>query len=62
MGYKKTSGYLVFDIKMDFTRKAWQILDRNKNSVLEGSTYTRVTSRESVWIAFTCAALNDINI
>ena len=62
LGYKKTSGYLVFDIKMGFTRKVQQVLDGHKNSVLKGSTYAGVISRESVQITFTCTVLNDIDI
>ena len=62
LSYKKTIGYLVFDIKINFTRKVQWILNRFENSVLEGSTYAEVVSIESVWIAFTYVALNNINI
>ena len=62
IGWSKESGHLVFDIKMDFSRKARWVLDGHKTSDPEGSTYAGVVSRESVRIAFTYAALNDIDI
>ena len=61
-GYSKTSGHLVFDVKMDFTRKARWVLDGHKNKSPEGSTYAGVVSRESVRIAFTYAALMDVDV
>ena len=54
--------HLVFDVKMDFTRKARWVLDGHKTPSPIGSTYAGVVSRESVRIAFTCAALNDVDI
>ena len=61
-GWSKASGHIVFDIKMDFTRKAWWVLDRHQQSDPKGSTYAGVVSRESVWIAFTYAALNELDV
>ena len=62
IGWSKQSGHLVFDVKMDFTRKARWVLDGHKTSDPEVSTYAGVVSRESVRIAFTYAALNDIDV
>ena len=62
MSYKKTSGQIVFDIKIDFTRKAQWVINGHKNSVPERSTYARVVSRESTRITFTYTVLNDIDI
>ena len=62
VGWSKQSGHLVFDVKMDFTRKARWVLDGHKTSTPEGSTYAGVVSRESVRIAFTYAALNDVDV
>jgi len=56
------TSHLVFDVKMDFTRKARWVLDGHKTANPIGSTYAGVVSRESVRIAFTYAALNDIDI
>lgn len=61
-GWSKVTGHLVFDVKMDFTRKARWVLDGHKNPNPIGSTYTGVVSRESVRIAFTYVALNNLNL
>jgi hypothetical protein len=45
---------------MDFTRKARWVLDGHRTPDIVGSTYDGVVSRESVRIAFTYAALNDL--
>ena len=52
-GRNKVTGHLVFDVKMDFTRKARWVLDGHKTPYLVGSTYAGVVSRESARIAFT---------
>ncbi len=59
---EKVTGHLVWDVKMDFTRKAWWVLDGHLMPDIIGSTYAGVVSRESVRIAFTYAALNDVDI
>ena len=61
-GWRKASGNLVFDVKMDFTRKARWVLDGYKSPDPMGSTYAGVVSRESVRIAFTYAALNHLDV
>ena len=55
-GWSKVTGHLVFDVKMDFTRKARWVLDDHKTPDPIGSTYAGVVSRESVHIAFAYAA------
>ena len=62
VGWNKVTGHLVFDVKMDFTRKARWVLDGHKTPSVTGSTYAGVVSRESVRIAFTYAALNGLEI
>jgi hypothetical protein len=63
VGDTKSSGHMVFDVKMDFTRKArWVILDGQKHPDPESSSYAGVVSRESVRIALTFAALNDLDV
>ena len=47
-GWKKASRYLVWDVKMDFTRKARWVLDRHKMPDPIGSTFAGVVSRESI--------------
>ena len=61
-GWSFVTGHIVFDVKMDFTRKARWVLDGHKTPDPQGSTYAGVVSRESVRIAFTYAALNGLDI
>ena len=61
-GWKKVTGHLVWDVKMDFTRKARWVLDRHKTSNPVGSTYAGVISRESLCITFTYAAINGLEV
>ena len=61
-GWTKVTGHLVWDVKMDFTRKARWVLDGHKTPEPEGSTYASVVSRESVRIALTYATLNGIDV
>ena len=61
-GWKQVTGHLVWDVKMDFTRKARWVLDGHKTPDPIGSTYASVVSRESVHIALTYAALNDLDV
>ena len=62
IGWTQSSGHLVFDVKMDFTRKARWVKDGHKTPKPEHSTYAGVVSRESVRIALTYAALDELNV
>jgi hypothetical protein len=62
VGWKKVTGHLVWDVKMDFSRKARWVLDGHLTPDPVGSTYAGVVSRESVRIAFTYAALNNLDV
>ena len=53
---------MIFDVKMDFTRKARWVLDGHKTPSVAGSTYAGVVSRETVRIALTYAALNGLDV
>ena len=48
VGWTQQSGHLVFDVKMDLTRKVGWILDGHKTPDVDGSTFARVVSRERV--------------
>jgi hypothetical protein len=61
-GWHKVAGHLVWDIKMDFTRKARWVLDGHKTTNPIGPTYAGVVSHESVHIAFTYVTLNGVDI
>jgi hypothetical protein len=62
-GWHKVTGHLIFDVKMDFTRKARWVLDGHKTPDPIGiSNYAGVVSRESVRITFTYAVLNGLDV
>ena len=48
LGWKRASGHLIWDVKMDFTRKARWVLDGHKTPNPIGSTFAGMVSRESV--------------
>jgi hypothetical protein len=54
--------HLIFDVKMDFTRKARLVADGHKTAKPAHCTYAGVVSRESVRIALTFAALMDLEV
>ncbi|KAL7531097.1 hypothetical protein ACHAXR_003842 [Thalassiosira sp. AJA248-18] len=60
--YTKSSGHLVCDVKMDFTRKARWVKDGHRTPDTEATGYAGVVSRESMQIALTHAALNDVDV
>ena len=47
-GWRKASGHLVFDVKMEFTRKARWVKDGHRTPDPFTSAYAGVVSRESV--------------
>jgi len=53
---------MIFDIKMDFTRKARFVAGCHTTETPASTTYSSVVSRDSVHIAFMFAALNDLDI
>ena len=61
-GFVEIRTHIVFNIKMDFTRKAQIITDGSSTEVDPNYTYASVVSRDSICIAFLYAALNDLDI
>ena len=61
-GHQVIPCHIVFDIKMDFTRKARYVAGGHRTQEPETPTYASVVSRESVRVGFLLAALNGINI
>lgn len=61
-GWKKSSGHIIFDIKMDFTRKARWVKDGHRTPNPENSSYAGVVSKESIRILLTHAALHDVEV
>lgn len=62
VGYQKIPIHMVFDIKMDFTRKARLVAGGHKTEPPASITYASVVARDSVRIAFLVAALNELDI
>ena len=54
--------HMVFDVKIDFTRKARFVAGGHKAEAPKSITYSSVVSRDSVRIAFLLAALNEVDI
>ena len=61
-GYKKVLLMMIFDIKMDFTRKARLVARGDLTDPPSTLTYSSVVSRESVRIAFLVASMNGLEI
>ena len=62
IGYQEITCHMVFDVKMDFTRKARYVANGAKTETPVGLCYSSVVSRDSVRIAFLVAALNGLDI
>ena len=54
--------HMIYDIKMDFTRKARLVTKGCRTPDPVNSTYTGIAFRESVWIILTYAALDDLDV
>jgi hypothetical protein len=61
-GYKKIPLRMIFDIKMDFTRKARLVAGGHLTDLPSCLTYSSVVSRESVIIAFLIVAINGYDV
>jgi hypothetical protein len=62
VGYKKATGHLVYDVKMDFTRKTRWVKDGHRTPDPDSSSYAGVVSRESIRILLTHAALHGTDV
>jgi hypothetical protein len=62
VGYQEIDCHMIFDIKIDLTRKARFVAGGHTTETPTSITYSRVVSRDSVRIAFLIAALNDVDI
>ena len=61
-GYSKSSGHIIFDVWMTLERKARWVKDGHKTPEPTWFTFAGVVSRETVRIALTYAALNDLDV
>jgi hypothetical protein len=62
IGFQEIGCHIVFDIKMDFTRKARFCAGGHTTDTPAAMTYSSVVSRDSVWIGFMLAALNGLDV
>ena len=62
IGFQQIPCHIVFDIKIDFTRKARFVAGGHVTNPPSTQTYASVVSRESVRIALLIASLNDMNV
>jgi hypothetical protein len=62
VGFQEIECHMVFDVKMDLTRKARFVAGGHMTETPASLTYSSVVSRDSVRIAFLIAALNDLDI
>jgi hypothetical protein len=62
VGYQEIKCHMVFDVKIDFTRKARFVAGGHTTDTPTVLTYASVVSRDSVRIAFMLAALNQLDV
>ena len=62
IGYTEITCHLIFDVKMDLTRKARYVAGGHLTDPPSSMTYASVVGRETVRIAFLLAALNDLKV
>ena len=60
--YKKSSGHMIYTVKMDFMRKARWVKDRHRTPDPESSSYAGVASIESIHILLTHAAMHGVPV
>ena len=61
-GHSYLDCHLIFDVKMNFTRKARFVANGSTTPITSASTYSGVVYREAVRISFAYAVLNDLYI
>jgi len=61
-GYKMIPGHIIWDVKMDFTRKARYVAGGHWSDPTKAMTYLSIVSRESVQIALLIAGLNELEV
>ena len=62
VGYTEITCHLIFDVKMDLTRKARYVAGGHLTDPPSSMTYASVVGRETVRIAFLLAALNILKV
>ena len=62
IGFQEIHCHVIFDVKMDFTRKARVVAGGHTTDTPASITYSSVVSRDSVRLAFLIAGLNDLDV
>jgi hypothetical protein len=62
IGHKIIDCHLIFDVKLDLTKKARYVAGGYQTDPPKQRTYSSVVSRDSVRITFLVAALNDLEV
>jgi hypothetical protein len=62
IGFQEIGCHIVFDIKMDFTRKPRFCAGGHTTNTVTAMTYSSVVSRDSVHIGLMLAALNGLDV
>ena len=62
VGFQEIACHMIFDVKMDLTRKARFVAGGHLTETPASITYSSVVSRDSVRLAFLIAALNDLDV
>ena len=62
IGYQQIRCHFIFDVKMDFTRKARFVAGGHVTDPPDCMTYSSVVSRETVRLALLLVALNDLDV
>ena len=62
IGFQDIGCHLIFDIKMDFTRKSRFVAGCQTTEAPSAIAYSSVVSRDSVRLAFMMVALNGLDI
>ena len=62
IGYQEIKCHLIFDVKMDFTRKARLVAGGHTTEAPGLITYSSVVTRDSIRLAFLIAGLNDLKV
>jgi hypothetical protein len=60
--YQKIKLHMIFDVKMDFTRKARLVAGGLMTDTPSYLTYSSVVSRDSILLGLLLAALNDLDV
>ena len=62
IGHTEITCHMVFDVKMDLTRKARLVAGGHLTDAPSSLTYSSVVSRDSIRIAFLLASLNNLKV